>query len=82
MTTVVHTNCGTYGGYQRHTRRGEVPCAECKKANREYAAARRADDAVRIEENARSAARQRALWRLAAEYPDRFRQLFIEEVSS
>jgi len=73
--------CGTYGGYQRHTRRGEVPCAECKKANREYAAARRADDAVRLEQNARTAARSRALWRLAAEYPDRFRQLFIEEVT-
>jgi len=81
MTTPVRVECGTYGGYQRHTRRREVPCAECRKANRTYAAARRADDAVRLEENARSAARLRALWRLAGEHPDRFRRLFIEEVT-
>jgi hypothetical protein len=33
---VSHEACGTYAGYQRHSRRGEYPCEECKAANRAY----------------------------------------------
>jgi hypothetical protein len=37
--------CGTTGGYQRHRRRGEKSCEDCKLAwsayGREYAASRR-----------------------------------------
>lgn len=29
--------CGSYGGYQQHTRRGEQPCDQCREANRRYA---------------------------------------------
>lgn len=74
--------CGTSAGYQRHYRRGEAACAPCRKARAEKQALRRRDPAVRADESSRAAARSRALWRLADEHPDRFRELFIEEVSS
>ncbi len=28
--------CGTKSGYQKHTRAGEQPCAQCTEANRDY----------------------------------------------
>jgi hypothetical protein len=28
--------CGTKAAYQRHRRHGEIPCAACKQANRDY----------------------------------------------
>lgn len=41
---------GSISAYQRHQRRGEVPCAECKAAaakyKREYNARRRAEQAA------------------------------------
>jgi hypothetical protein len=73
--------CGTYGGYQRHRRRGEQACTECRRANRDYTRTLRQRPGVREEENARTAARSRALWRLADEQRERFRELFIEEVT-
>jgi hypothetical protein len=73
--------CGTYGGYQRHKRRGETPCGGCRQANREYGRRYRAErPEVRQQELADNRARSRALWRLAEECPDRFRQLVVEEL--
>lgn len=75
-------NHGTPAGYQAHWRRGEKACDPCRAA---FAAARtarrRADPEHRAEVYLRNAARSRALWRLRAEYPERYRQLFIEEVT-
>jgi hypothetical protein len=34
--------CGTYGAYQRHYKRGEKPCAACRKAHTAYVALYRA----------------------------------------
>ena len=35
--TAFRTTCGTYGGYQSHTRNKETPCEPCRKASRDYA---------------------------------------------
>lgn len=35
--------CGTYGGYFRHRRRSETPCADCKRACRDRDRSRKAD---------------------------------------
>jgi cytidine deaminase len=61
--------CGTNKGYFAHRRRDEDPCAACRQAHYEY----QADG---------NAARSRALTRLAKEYPDRFREIFAEELSA
>lgn len=29
-------NCGTYGGYQTHTRLGQDPCTPCRQAHNTY----------------------------------------------
>jgi hypothetical protein len=58
--------CGTLAGYDRHRRAGEATCAACK-------------DAKAIYNYDRTTARNRALKRLAAEYPERFRELLAEE---
>lgn len=72
--------CGTYGGYQQHRRRGQEPCDPCREAARVYQQERRAKDPEkRAEENAKSSARERAVWRLAAEHPERFKELVAEE---
>jgi hypothetical protein len=59
--------CGSRAGYFRHRRAGEETCRACRDA--EYAA--NAD---------RNAARQRAYARLAKEQPDRWRELYAEEL--
>jgi len=72
--------CGTVAAYQRHRRRGEAACGLCAEANRQKSRARRADPELRVEEVARNLARTRALWRLANEYPERFRALSTDEL--
>lgn len=74
---------GTYTGYQQHIKRGEKPCQPCRDANaatkREW---RQANPEKHATEIACNVARNRALERLAAENPDRFRVLVDEERSS
>lgn len=36
------TGCGSVAGYVRHKRRDELPCADCKRAWRDYYRAYRA----------------------------------------
>jgi hypothetical protein len=56
-------------------------CDGCRQANREYQRRYRAERPdVRQQEAADNRARLRALRRLAEEFPDRFRQLVVEEV--
>ena len=74
--------CGTHGAYQRHKRRGEQPCEPCRLANAAYAQSLRDRPGCRVEENARQAARSRALRRLGQEYSDRYRVLVGEELAA
>ena len=72
--------CGTYNAYQLHVRRGEVSCEPCREANRVYNNERRATKQDRFWEAQRAVRRNRALYRLAAEYPTRFREILVEEM--
>lgn len=73
--------CGTYGGYQRHTRTGERPCEPCREANRAYMAAyRNTNPAYAALNAAQNAARSRALWRLADRYPRVFQRFYEAEM--
>lgn len=73
--------CGTYAAYQRHVKRGEVPDAECREANREYKRQWRANNPARTAgQGKKNNAMSRALWRLAREFPTRYQQLYREEV--
>jgi hypothetical protein len=76
----VKSPCGTYSAYQRHVRTGETPCEPCRAAaavkQREYR--QNNPDAYRRELDSR-AARDRALERLAREYPHRFAELVADE---
>lgn len=75
--------CGTYSGYQRHRRLGELTCDACRKANREYQRQHRASRPdLRAVQQERHRARQRALWRLAREYPERYLRLTAEELAN
>lgn len=60
--------CGTRSAYTRHLRNGEAPCEACKAANAAYA-------------KPNNAARQRAWQRLAARYPEAYKQLLAEEIA-
>ena len=73
--------CGTYTGYQRHKRAGEEACEPCRAANAAHQKAWRAGHpSQRDRERQRTAARSRALWRLADLYPNVFRRLYLEEL--
>lgn len=73
--------CGTRAGYMRHKRAGEDACEPCKEANRAYFRVwRRTHPDVYGRRYNRGAARGRALTRLAREQPDRFRELYDEEL--
>lgn len=75
------SKCGTGGGYQKHRRNGEEACNACKAAQAEYMRQlRQSRPKVYDNEKRRNAARGRALWRLAEEHEDRFRELYLEEV--
>lgn len=74
--------CGTYAGYQHHKKIGEKPCQPCLDANAEYTREWRArSPEIRAKGNRETAARSRALWRLAREHPKRFKKLFAEEMA-
>jgi hypothetical protein len=62
-------------------RRGERACDACRANAAAKQRARRADPEIQADERHRNKARERAVWRLAKEYPQRFRELFIEEVT-
>lgn len=72
---------GSDAGYQRHVKRGEVPCDECKRARaakmREY----RSDPTVRAQTNAENSARAKAVWRLAALHRQEYAALVREEMA-
>lgn len=72
--------CGSYGGYQRHVKAGQVPCVECKDANRRYMAERRRQ---RPEEHAKAVAglraTNRATKRLIDLHRDEWKALVAEE---
>lgn len=72
--------CGTTAAYQRHLRRKEVPCAECRRANREWHRENRAADPKRRAKEADyQAAYDRAKARLLDMHPDLFAALLAEE---
>ena len=74
--------CGTTSAYQRHRRRGEEACDACKAALRTYQAEyRAANPNSRAKELRKSNARVRALWKLRLEYPQRFNELYAEELA-
>jgi hypothetical protein len=72
--------CGTDGGYQRHIRLREEPCEACRMARRDYMRDLRARSPhIRAGDQVDTKVKNRALWRLAREYPQRFNQLVDEE---
>lgn len=71
---------GTYAGYQRHMKDSEKPCEGCRKAASDDARERRKDPAVYAVHRMRSAARSRALTRLAQRHPDEFEDLHVEQL--
>lgn len=75
--------CGQPGtaGYQAHRREGTEICQPCRDAYNAYTRARlHNDEKARTRHNRRKEARDRAKRRLAAEYPERYRQLVAEEL--
>jgi hypothetical protein len=66
--------CGEWGGYQRHLRDKTTPCAECRKAAREYKRRWRFL-------SGQGTPKYRALLRLAAKHPDEYRALVAEETA-
>lgn len=79
MSAVTEERCGTYAEYQAHKKRGETPCADCQKANRDYVNAWRQDPTRRDHMFSLQAARNRALGRLAKAHRDEFRAMYAEE---
>jgi hypothetical protein len=75
-------SCGTYGGYQAHLRRKETPCQPCRDAAAEYQRNWRMNEAKRAVERQTTAARHRALTRLARAHPVEYRRLYAEESAS
>ena len=71
---------GTYGGYQKHHKRGMDPCPECLAAHSGYARRRRESAEVRAEERRQAAARTRAYVRLSRAYPTLYHALYEEEL--
>lgn len=65
--------CGTNAAYWRHIRRHETVCPACTTAHAQYQRARSGVDTRHLR------IRRRAEARLAAEYPDRYEQLYAEE---
>lgn len=73
---------GTYGGYQAHRILDEEPCDDCREASAAYHRKYRESPSVRRKMARENAARSRAVWRLAAEFPARFKELVAEELRS
>lgn len=71
--------CGTYGAYQRHLRRGETPCEECKGACAEYFREYRKNPQNLARNRAYNAARAHALEALARNHYQEFLELLAVE---
>lgn len=72
--------CGTYGAYQRHMKNGEEACEPCRIARNAYMANRRTDPAIRAKELRKAYARDRALARLARDFPAIYQRYYSEEM--
>jgi hypothetical protein len=80
MSTRQAAPCGTYGAYQAHRKRGQEPCDACRAANAAYERQyRKNSPELYARELAAQYAKERALRRLASEYPERFTELLNEE---
>jgi chromosome condensin MukBEF ATPase and DNA-binding subunit MukB len=78
-TTTVATAHGTYGGYQRHKKKNEPPCDECKAALADYQRAWRArKGAPQWRERVLTRARSRALTVLSRRHSDELREITHE----
>ena len=77
-------HCGTHSAYKRHIRLGEETDAECREAMRTYTRElrERSSDAEKAERRAQGAAWSRARTRLTQEYPERYREIYAEELGS
>lgn len=76
-------NCGTYAGWNRHQKAKTKPCEPCRLAQREYMRAYRAKNPDYVDRVVnQSAARSRALTRLAQQFPRQFGKLYREELKS
>lgn len=72
---------GTYAGYQRHRLEGEVACAPCRDAIRDYMRMVRSERKdVASWERASNRARSKALWRLAKLHRDEYDRLYADEL--
>jgi hypothetical protein len=70
---------GTYAGWQKHRKRGETPCTACRDAAAQYMRDHRAANVgARRKDRWWNNTRNRALGRLAAEYPARFSEILTE----
>lgn len=75
-------NHGSYAGYQVCQRRPEGSCEECRKATREYMAEyRKRRPEVQARERLKRRARERALWKLARQFPREYRVLVHDEMT-
>jgi hypothetical protein len=75
----VTDRCGTYAGWQAHQRAGVKACEPCRLARNEWTREHRRKPEVAEKRRAVVRARDRALARLAREYPARYLQLLREE---
>jgi hypothetical protein len=77
MTATPDERCGTYAGVQRHRRRREPACNECREAKRQYMRDFRARKGP-ANDRWWISTRRAALQLLAEEYPERFGELLTE----
>jgi hypothetical protein len=74
---------GTTGGYQGHIKRGEEICDACREAQHVYRQAylARGGERIKRKQARNAAARNRALSQLAANHPDEYHELRLEELA-
>ena len=75
--TLADERCGTYAGVQQHRKLKESACDACREAQREYMRALRARMGP-ARDRWWNRTRHAALELLAAEYPERLRELLAE----
>lgn len=71
--------CGTKAGYQRHRRRKEEPCADCRTANAAYLREWRQRPDAAVSTRICNRARARAAQALVKLHPDEYRRLLKAE---
>lgn len=76
---------GTITAYQRHLKRRDDPCRECRDAWAAYQADYKAKHPPSAEakerQRQRALAKGRALWRLRLEYATRYLELYAQELN-